>query len=497
MYYSARRGKALELRVSDSSDTSGLVLRSSIATIVLLLTLSWSLRAQSLDGFWQSDGYGLLLAIQGPQMTAFQTTSISCIRWWSAQRADGANPPSEAVFNRGDADIRLVPGATSEALLMREGPSISYKSLKRVSGRPQTCDETLENTPPNNYAVFWQTFAEQFALFPAYRIDWAAIDRKYRPGVTTSTSPEALFDILRGMILPFHNAHTNINAGSIGRQYLGYRPVSDIGRRLQSTSSVSIEEVLALFNHEAERSKAIIESRYSVGPLRSYLNSMMLFGTLRESVGYLRILAFDGYTSDGTFDQNAAALEEALDEVFAAAERLNGLIIDVRVNTGGADPLALAVASRLSGVKYLAYSKVTRNNVSGPLRFTAPQPAWVDVSARVRYRGPVVLLMGPETISGGETFAMALRGRVPRVTFVGENTQGVFSDVWGRKLPNGWTFGLPTELYLTSSRKSFDRQGVPPDVRVPVFPEIDLETGRDGALEKAIQVIAARSRSGP
>jgi C-terminal processing protease CtpA/Prc len=263
---------------------------------------------------------------------------------------------------------------------------------------------------------------------------------------------------------------------------------------LQSTRSLSIDEILALFKQEAERSKAIIESRYSAGPLRSYLNAMMDFGMLNESIGYLRFLAFDGFTSDGRFEQNAAALEDALDDVFAGAARLNGLIIDVRVNTGGADPLALAVASRLTGAKYLAYSKVARSSVNGPLRFTAPQAAWVDVSPRPGFRGTVVLLVGPETISGGETFAMALGGRTPRVRFVGENTQGVFSDVWGRKLPNGWTFGLPTELYLTSSGKSFDARGVPPHVRVPVFQNADLERGRDGALERAVQVIV-RERS--
>ena len=43
---------------------------------------------------------------------------------------------------------------------------------------------------------------------------------------------------------------------------------------------------------------------------------------------------------------------------------------------------------------------------------------------RPEYRGRVVLLIGPDTLSGGETFAMALMGRVPKVTFVGENTPG-------------------------------------------------------------------------
>lgn len=75
------------------------------------------------------------------------------------------------------------------------------------------------------------------------------------------------------------------------------------------------------------------------------------------------------------------------------------------------------------------------------------------------------------------------------MTFVGENTQGVFSDVWGRKLPNGWTFAVPTELYRTSSGGSFDAVGVPPHIRVDVFPNSDLEAGRDGALERAMRVI--------
>src|SRR5207302_7962380 len=116
------------------------------------------------------------------------------------------------------------------------------------SSRPRVCSRTLENTPPNNYAVFWHTFAEQFALFPTYRVDWASIDRKYRPRVTPSTSPQELFAILRAMILPFQNAHTNINAASIGRQYIGYRSASEIGRRLQSTDSLTIDDILALFN---------------------------------------------------------------------------------------------------------------------------------------------------------------------------------------------------------------------------------------------------------
>jgi hypothetical protein len=462
----------------------------SIAGLMtLLLTFFPAARAQTLDGFWQSDGYGLLVEIRGAKMSTSQRTSISCLPWWTAKRSDSGGNNSDVVFNRGDALIHLTPGSSGNTLLMRESVSISSMSLRRVEARPNNCSNKMANTPQNNYAVFWQTFAEQFALFPLYHVDWATVDRKYRPQVTSATTPEELFSILREMILPFHNAHTNINAASINRQYVGYRPASEIGFKLQATSSLSIKEILDLFNQEAQRSKEIIESKYSNGKLRSYCNDMIQFGMLKGSIGYLRILGFAEYAKEGGSDQDASSLDTALDDIFKDAKQMTGLVIDVRVNTGGADPLCLAIASRLTGAKYLAYSKVTRNSTSGSLRFTGPQPAWVDVPTRSGYRGKVVLLIGPDTLSGGETFAMALMGRKPHVTFIGENTQGVFSDVFGHKLPNGWTFGLPNELYQTKTGKSFDGRGVPPDIRVPVFPKADLASRRDGALQKALEVL--------
>src|SRR5262245_27729250 len=447
---------------------------------------------ESLDGFWQSDAYGLLVEIRGAKMTTSQITSISCLPWWTAKRSNGGGNKGEVVFKRGDAVIRLTSGPSSDRLLMRESTSISDMNLKRVSVRPNTCSEELANTPQKNYAVFWQTFAEQFALFPLYHTDWAAVDRKYRPRVTASTTPEELFGILREMILPFHNAHTNINAQSINRLYIGYKPVSGIGLKLQASSSISIKEFIDLSTQLAQRTRDIIEPKYSDGKLRSYCNDVIYFGMLRNSIGYLRILGFEGYAKDGGFEQGMISLEAALDDIFKDAKQMNGLVIDLRINPGGADPFCLAVASRLTGVKYLAYSKVTRNNLSGPLRFTEPQPVWVEVSTRPGYRGKIVLLIGPETISGGETFAMALMGRKPQVTSVGENTQGVFSDIFARRLPNGWTFGLPNELFLTETGKSFDGAGVPPDIRAPVFPKVDLEGGRDSALEKALEALGKR-----
>lgn len=53
------------------------------------------------------------------------------------------------------------------------------------------------------------------------------------------------------------------------------------------------------------------------------------------------------------------------------------------------------------------------------------------------------------TTSAAEILVQALLGR-GGVTRIGEPTQGVFCDVLGRRLPNGWNFGLPNALYRTA-----------------------------------------------
>jgi C-terminal processing protease CtpA/Prc len=210
---------------------------------------------------------------------------------------------------------------------------------------------------------------------------------------------------------------------------------------------------------------------------------------LDQAVGYLSITAFYGYAEGSTYEGELRALRLALDSIFQNANTLNGLVIDVRLNHGGDDPLGIEIASRFTDSRYLAYAKEARNNRTGPLRFTVPQQIWVEPSSQPGFHGDIILLTGPDTVSAGETFAMALVGRKPRILRIGANTQGVFSDVLNRTLPNGWTFRLPNEIYLTADGKAFDGTGLPPDVPVHFFMHEDLNIGRDAALEEAQNVL--------
>src|SRR5437870_5055248 len=98
----------------------------SIATVIALLSAFFRpVLAQSPDGFWESDGYGLLVHIEGTTMAVSQTTSISCLPWWTAQRSGDAKASGAWVFKSGFAEIRLTPGSSVDQLLMQQGPSVS------------------------------------------------------------------------------------------------------------------------------------------------------------------------------------------------------------------------------------------------------------------------------------------------------------------------------------------------------------------------------------
>ena len=92
-------------------------------------------------------------------------------------------------------------------------------------------------------------------------------------------------------------------------------------------------------------------------------------------------------------------------------------------------------------------------------------------------------------MSAAEDFTIALMERLPRVTRIGENIQGVVSEALDRKLPNGWTFSVPNTVYRTADGKAFDATGIPPDINRPVFADKDVAAGRDPVMEAALKML--------
>jgi hypothetical protein len=453
------------------------VIRSSTLAIITALGASAVLHAQrppTSVGLWVTEGYGLVLDVRPDSVVSYEVTKVSCI---ANLRARTTPPPPGALgaFRMPNAPVTFVvlPGKTGADARVHLAFAASDMIIHRIDRKPAVCDTPTPDTPLSNFDVFAQTWAEQYGFFAEKKVDWAAVVAANRSRVSDTTTPEQLFDILSGMISPLQDAHSYLAARAINKSYSG-------GRRSPS------------FLERGERDAGYgLVSAHLSGPLRTFCAGQVEFGMLGSDVGYLRIRSFNRYSADGAFETGRAALEAALDTAFANTRGWKGLVIDVRLNNGGADPYGLAIARRLTATPYTAYVKQARSDPTDPTKWTAEQPSVVEPSTRPSYLGPVIELTGIQSISAAETFTQALMKRTPTVIRVGETTQGVFSDVLGRTLPNGWAFGLANERFVTDG-KSYDNVGIAPDVAVESFTPAALATHRDAAIEKALAILHSR-----
>jgi hypothetical protein len=434
----------------------------------------------SLEGVWRSQGYGYVIEIRGGMLKALEVTTTTCVPGFTAQRDATVSAGREATYKTEAGNVFFIrDGGSRDHKLMHNEGSASDVRIDRLPRLPAVCDHPTANTPADNFEVFSRTWAEHYISFDLKKTDWAEVVEANRSKITPNTTPAELFDIFEGMIAPFNDTHSFIRAPELKRQFQKLR---------QGTDRV-IKGSFAEFRSKGMPALlAVTDRAYVRTPLRKWCNDQIQYGHLDDATGYLRILSFSGYSKERGFAAGLEALEAALDAIFSDP-MLKGLVIDVRINFGGADPYGLAIASRLATSEYLAYTKEARADPVDRNKWTPGDPSRVRPSSRPGFRGPVAELIGPLTISAGETFTQALMGRIPHVIRIGENTQGVFSDVLARQLPNGWRFGLPNEVFRSPEGTTFDGTGIPPDIAVPVFADEDVAAGRDPAMAKALQVL--------
>lgn len=171
-------------------------------------------------------------------------------------------------------------------------------------------------------------------------------------------------------------------------------------------------------------------------------------GTLRLAgdVGYVRVRLFS--------ERTPGALRRALEEL--GREPVRGLVVDLRGNPGGSFDDAIAVAGLLlpPGTPVVKLEK--RGHEAEVVRAQG-SPLLQGV--------PSAVLVDRATASGAELVAGALReGRGARL--VGERTYGKWSLQSLEDLPNGFALKYTLGLFHTPSGRSFEHEGMPPDVEV-------------------------------
>ena len=426
----------------------------------------------STDGVWRMDGYGTILTLGGGALQEYQTTSVGCLR------GDTSRQTGTGTYRTTDGTVLTVRTVHDrDHATLAADSSVGHRGLRRIAALPARCTRGLPDDPRTAFDVFWQTFEENYPFFAAKGVDWHAVRDRYRPQVRRDTTRKELFGIFSRMVRPLYDAHVAVQDGD--RRFYEVRPGTEV-------PSEELDARVKKFIVARDLKDAAHRQDFAAGRIT--------YADLPGGQGYLRISGFGGYAGeDAPYSAEQAELDRALNAVLTPerVRRLKGLIIDLRVNGGGSDTLGIRIAQRLTDTPYVAYAKRARNDPADPTRHTRPEPVPVVPADAPRYTGPVAVLTGGSTVSAGETFTQALMDRPGRTVRIGRPTQGVFSDVMVRLLPNGMLCALPNEEFLTRTGRTFDGSGIPPHLSEPVFTKEEFAKGRDSAFDRAVNTLPA------
>jgi C-terminal peptidase prc len=194
-------------------------------------------------------------------------------------------------------------------------------------------------------------------------------------------------------------------------------------------------------------------------------------------VGYLLLVTFNDITID---DQIEAALRD-----MAQAGPLDGLILDNRENSGGADTVLRDTLAYFTGG---TLGHLVSRSGERPLQVKS-----VDVGGS--HTVPLVVLVGDGTASYGEVFAGILKDQ-QRAYLIGETTEGNVETLWGYDFDDGSRAWLAHEFFrpYRNPEENWEETGVIPHLTVHTdWDEFTLEV--DPAVQAALDYLEGKDVS--
>jgi carboxyl-terminal processing protease len=235
---------------------------------------------------------------------------------------------------------------------------------------------------------------------------------------------------------------------------------------------------------------------------------------LPGNVGYLAVIGeFD--LPDTVPGDHTPTLKQFRETVNGFIDRpVNGIILDIRGNSGGSDAMAAAMLGSFYANRTFYEYQTWFNALTGRLerrlqdevsgQYVAGGDAlYIEPQAKY-YTGPVIALVDNACISSGEGLALGIRnlnhGRV--AGFTGTNGSfGMAGD--SAVMPGGFRVGFPWGQSLDQGGNvQLDSRhgvgGVPPNLRVPMTLEnaVRAAAGQDVVLEYALKAVDEMRRGG-
>jgi carboxyl-terminal processing protease len=203
---------------------------------------------------------------------------------------------------------------------------------------------------------------------------------------------------------------------------------------------------------------------------------------------WIRSERIDGRTGYVAFNAfiDPARLMPRFNEAIASWHDADGIVVDLRGNTGGIGDMLSGMAGWFISAKGTSMGTVVTR--SGSLKLAVlPRPA--------PFTGPVAVLIDELSMSASEVLAQGLRD-AGRARIFGRRSAGAVLGSVVERLPNGDGFQYPTARFEFPSGTRVEGVGVLPDVAIPVTRE-SLLSGRDTVVDAAVQWIRRAAEKGP
>lgn len=359
--------------------------------------------------------------------------------------------------------------------------------------------------------------------------DWAAISARYRKAMVEASSDAEFQRLGQQMLMELGVSHVGLQRIGKAAPTMGLAVLTDIldgahvvvdidpasgaraaglriGDRILDPAAIrGPREQPALLDVErcdGTRTTLSVprESAYWPPRERTISWSVLRRGDGR-SVGYLRA---------DRFGDDAA---ELVDEAMETLGKTDGLLIDVRNNSGGnASALRLLAYFGKPGPGVALLSRPFLEKLDGPVQendltdiyrvtgaytteaiFDAVRQGngatmlMIEDIGERRYDKPVVILIGPETGSAAEGFAWGAKEQSDAV-LVGRATAGVLLSSERFDLPGGWRVTLPVHGNWGPDGHDYGDQPVPPTIAVTRTREA-ICRGEDADLATAVGVL--------
>ncbi len=185
--------------------------------------------------------------------------------------------------------------------------------------------------------------------------------------------------------------------------------------------------------------------------------------------GYIKVTMESGETS--------SEFAKALDNL--KAQKITGLVVDLRNNPGGLfpDPVLDIAGQFLKNSDVVVYEKA-RDGSEKEFRAGGRRGA-TDL--------PVAVLINGGTASAAEILAGALQD-YKRAPLIGEPTYGKGSVQTVRQLSDGSALHITTATWFTPKRNQIEGAGLQPDIAIPLTDD-SIRKGLDPQLDRAIEYL--------